>query len=285
MTDRVRLEACAPDGISLEKINPGYEPKVPLLLKPGQEAGQVEICQPDLWPLSREDLLLPDLITLPPTDLNIKVNPSNGQKFLRFTNSIVNNGPGKIELWGGANPKTGKVTVNQAIYTTEGSSERVVVGEFFFHLEHNHWHLGNFSHYEILSLGRDGTLDQVVALGNKISYCLRDDADSEIPGAAIRQTYTNCNQERQGISVGWIDIYRYHLPGQSIDITSLSDGVYALRSTVNPENNLWEQNSENNAFILYFEIMDKRVDIIELPALPDQSLKDQDDWCTQGSCD
>jgi hypothetical protein len=105
----------------------------------------------------------------------------------------------------------------------------------------------------------------VVAVGNKISYCLRDDARSDIPGADSRQTYTSCEQERQGISVGWIDIYRYHLDGQSIEITSLSDGVYALRSIVDPEDSLLDINPGNNAAILYIEIEGNSVNVVESP--------------------
>ena len=63
--------------------------------------------------------------------------------------------------------------------------------------------------------------------------------------------------------MGWIDIYRQYLAGQKIDITSLPNGIYALRSTVNPENNLMETSRENNTAILYIGIEDDRVKIIE----------------------
>ena len=63
--------------------------------------------------------------------------------------------------------------------------------------------------------------------------------------------------------MGWIDIYRQYLAGQKIDITSLPNGIYALRSTVNPENNLMETTRENNTAILYIEIEDDRVKVIE----------------------
>lgn len=255
--DQLQVESYESDSIPLEKIEPRYQLAAPLDSAPEENHEQNEAAPTD------EDLLLPDLTTLPPTDLRIRVNPSDGHKLLRFTNSIMNRGPGKIELWGENNPASGKMTVTQHIYDAEGVSDQRVVGEFLFHPEHNHWHLGDFARYEIWSIGADGELDSVVAVSNKISYCLRDDARADIPGASARQAYISCNHEMQGISVGWIDIYRHHLPGQSIDINFLRDGVYALRSTVDPENSLWEENRENNTVILYIEIEGNTVRTVE----------------------
>jgi len=63
------------------------------------------------------------------------------------------------------------------------------------------------------------------------------------------------------------------LPGQSIDISSLSDGVYVLRSSVNPEKDIWEQNTENNAAILFIQIEGNHVKIIDSPDKGSQTLK------------
>jgi hypothetical protein len=268
----VQSEPYVSESIPLEKIEPTHETGA--LLSSGA-GGRSQIVPPDQLLTAERDLLLPDLTTLPPTDLRIRTNPADGHKLLRFTNSIVNAGPGTMELWGNTNPSSGKMTVTQYLYDTEGSTEKRDVGEFFFHPEHDHWHLGDFARYEIWSVGLDGGLDSVVAVSNKISYCLRDDERSDIPGAARYQTYISCDHERQGISVGWIDIYRYHLPGQSIDITFLFDGVYALRSTVNPEDRLWEENRENNTAILYIEIEGNRVRIVESREIFNKALDSQ----------
>lgn len=273
-TDLVKIEPYVSDSIPLEEIEPTPEPNVSLQAGPG---GQNQIIPPDQLLTPERDLLLPDLITLPPTDLSIRINPADQHKLLRFTNSIMNIGPGVMELLGATNPDTGKMTVTQHLYDTEGSTENLVVGEFFFHPEHDHWHLGNFARYDVLSLGPDGSLDSVVAFSNKVSYCLRDDARSDIPSAASRQTYTSCDHEIQGISVGWIDIYREHLPGQSIDITSLSNGVYALRSIVDPENNLRDKNPTNNTVILYIAIEGNRVSIVESPDVLNNLLDGQEE--------
>src|SRR6266498_3563398 len=213
---------------------------------------------------SDSNLLLPDLETLPPSQLAIRVYSVTGKKLLRFTNSIQNNGPGTMELWGYSNPTSKKTIVIQHIYSADGSSfKNVVAGEFIFHPEHNHWHVEDFSRYELWSLDSSDALDTIVALSDKVSYCLRDDARSDLPDASRQQTYMRCDDKSQGITAGWIDIYEYYLPGQSIDITDVPDGIYALRSIVDPGNQFRELNRSNNAAVLYIEIEGDRVRNVE----------------------
>ncbi len=209
------------------------------------------------------DLLLPDLQTLPPSDLRIEIDSQNGDKLLRFTNSILNGGADALEVRGVFNLRTGKTAVTQYIVQRDGSAEEHAAGEFVFHPGHDHWHLENFALYQVWSLTRQGDLDAVVAFADKISYCLRDDSRADIPGAPRRPVYTNCDQELQGMSVGWIDTYEYDTPGQIVDITALADGLYALRSTVDPENHLWESDDTNNSAVLYLEIGGGRVRVVE----------------------
>lgn len=217
------------------------------------------------------DLLLPDLQTLPPTDLRIQVNSATGQKLLRFTNSILNSGPGVLEVVGILHTAIGKTVVDQHIYKRDGSYEERIVGEFIFHIGHNHWHLENFALYEVWSLTADGELDSVVALTDKVSYCLRDNSRSDLPGAAPQVVYRRCNQQLQGMSAGWIDTYEFDTPGQIVDITHVADGAYALRSTVDPANHLREANDTNNAATVYFELQGNRVIALDPSAVIDRT--------------
>ncbi len=211
---------------------------------------------------SDPDFLLPDLQTLPPTDLVIELTESD-QRLLRFSNSMLNSGPGTLELVGQFNPDSGEIAVTQHIYTSDGTFEEYATGEFIFHVGHDHWHFENFALYEVWSLTPAGDLDDVVALTDKVSYCIRDDARAEIPGAAVEPVYTVCDQDLQGIAVGWIDIYEFDTPGQIVDITPLPDGVYALQSTVDPADQIREADEANNAAVVYFEVRDDRVRIID----------------------
>jgi phosphohistidine phosphatase SixA len=216
-------------------------------------------------PGADSNLLLPDLITLPPSQFGIRSYSVTGKKLLRFTNSIQNNGPGAMEFWGYSDPASEKTIVVQSIYTKDGSSPKnIVAGEFIFHPEHDHWHVEDFARYELWSLDSVGDLDTVVAVSAKVSYCLRDDARSELPDAPRQQTYMMCDQKRQGISAGWIDVYEYYLPGQNIDITDVPDGIYAVRSIVDPANQFRELSRSNNAAIVYVEIQGDRVGIVDI---------------------
>jgi phosphohistidine phosphatase SixA len=198
-------------------------------------------------------LLLPDLQTLPPSDLRMQVNTATGQKQLRFTNSIQNSGPGALELLGVFNATTGRTTVTQHIFTSNGSFEELVAGEFIFHQGHDHWHLENFARYEIRSLTPDGNFGSVEAYSDKISYCLRDDSRAENLNVSTRPAYTDCKREVQGITAGWVDIYRYHLQGQDIVITGIPDGVCAPLDRRSGRFTL-EVDDTNNAATVYFQI-------------------------------
>jgi hypothetical protein len=202
--------------------------------------------------------LLPDLLTLPPSGLLIEVDAA-GRKLLRLTNSIYNHGSGPLELSGVSDVSSGKTTVTQRIYAAGGSFEEHVAGEFVFHPGHDHWHLENFVRYELWSLTPNGDLDSLVAFTGKVSYCLRDNTPSGDPSSAPAAVYTDCDGELQGISTGWIDIYEFDLAGQVVDISTVPDGVYALRSIADPENQLRELDDANNAAMVYIQISGNQV--------------------------
>jgi hypothetical protein len=77
--------------------------------------------------------------------------------------------------------------------------------------------------------------------------------------------YGTCTYGRQGLSVGWVDVYDHYLPGQSIDISGVPDGVYALISTADPFNLIQESDESNNAAVVYLEIKDLQVKILDRP--------------------
>jgi hypothetical protein len=67
----------------------------------------------------------------------------------------------------------------------------------------------------------------------------------ETPGAPpIMGAQFDCN--RQGIHVGWIDIYSRSLQCQYIDITDVPAGTYQLRVRVNNERRVRETNYDDN---------------------------------------
>jgi hypothetical protein len=221
----------------------------------------------------KPELLLPDLQTLPPTDLRLLADPNSGRKMIRFTNSVVNLGPGPLELQGEFDQATGIVQVTQAIYRSDSTFSEREMGKLVFHEEHDHWHWDNFSKYEVWTVTPDGTLDDLIFSSGKVSYCLRDDEQTPVDptskdalskGNVPRQAaYRSCGWIRQGISAGWIDIYKNNIPGQYVVISAAEDGIYALKSTVDPGNRLIEADKTNNSVVIFIEIQNNRLRVIE----------------------
>ena len=208
-------------------------------------------------------LLLPDIRTLVPSGLRISRSSSSETTLLKLTNSVWNAGFGPLDLIGVVDPGSGTQHVVQRILNAEGDYSEKSIGEFVFHSGHNHWHLDSFSVYEIWSLQSNGMLDQVVATSGKVSYCLRDIRRSAEAEQIDRAGFTSCSSVRQGLSVGWTDVYQYYLAGQSIDITGLQDGTYALMSIADPFNLIQESDETNNGIVIYLEIEGARVTVIE----------------------
>ena len=227
-----------------------------------------QIHTPDSNTTATEDLisgrLLPDLQTLPPKDLQLFQEASSKRTYLRFTNSIWNSGPGKLELIGTPNQAKDQIWVSQLIFGADPEVfSEFEVGEFRFHDQHDHWHLEGFAVYEVWSLDERGSLESMVSTGGKVSYCVMDVSLAEtslVDGIVPKfRTYTHCEGIRQGLSIGWIDTYKYFYPGQSVEVSSLKDGIYALVSTVDPDHLLKEANIHNNSAVAYFEIREKNL--------------------------
>ena len=159
---------------------------------------------------------------------------------------------------------SGKTRVWQRIYANDGSFREFFVGEFVWHEGHNHWHFEKFALYQLWSLTSTGALDTLVATSSKVTYCIADNThvDPSLPSSPNQAVYTICGQELQGLSVGWGDAYRSYLQGQSLDITSVVNGVYALKSKADPSNLLRELNDDNNAAVICIRINGNRVRVV-----------------------
>lgn len=218
-------------------------------------------------PLTRTPpvFLMPDLRTLPPFDLHIR-RLSGGRRELRLANTIWNSGAGPMELIGELNPLTRQTRVLQRVYASDGTAHSRYVGEFVFHPTHDHWHFDGFALYELWSLAPDGGLDRMLSSSDKLSYCLLDTDPPERGSAqfSARRSYAGCGRRLQGLSPGWGDTYKSSLDGQSLDVTGVVDGFYALKSTTNPQSYLHEEDYNNNSAVLYIEIRGDKVSLANL---------------------
>lgn len=203
---------------------------------------------------------LPDLRTLPLFDLHVRLLPG-GQRSLRLANTIWNSGRGPLELTGEFNAANNTTRVQQHVYTTDGKERQILVGEFVWHPTHDHWHFAEFTLYQLWTLEADHSLGRVVASSDKLSYCVVDTdvVDPSRPGFSHRRRYASCNQRYQGLSVGWGDTYKSYLDGQSLDLTGLPDGFYALTSEVNPNGLILEEDYTNNSTRTYLALQGDRL--------------------------
>lgn len=201
-----------------------------------------------------EDLLLPDLRLSPPGQLYITIN--NGTKKIRFTTSFINFGKGPLEISGRSDPQNQKTRASQKIFKADGTTLEREIGEFAFHPGHEHWHVENYTLFELWSLEENNERGRLVAATNKMSFCLWDEEvyDLTLENASQVQKYAGCNNETQGISVGWSDSYEADIEGQELDISSVQDGSYIVRSVINPDRKIWETDYNNNEAVLYIRI-------------------------------
>ena len=217
-----------------------------------------------------EHMLLPDLRTLPPDGLRLEIDRRNGIRLLRFANTIWNSGSGPLEMHGDRPRGADTVDVRQLIRFEDGQEIYYDAGQFHYHVEHGHWHWENFSLYQVWTVAPNGRLMDLAVYSDKVGYCLFDVSRyrgsfyTTIEAPRYRQ-YLECNPVRQGLSVGWTDTYRAHLPGQYVDISHLPDGLYALRSVVDPGGLILEENYANNAALVYFILQGESVTVVENP--------------------
>jgi hypothetical protein len=230
-------------------------------------------------PGSLAELYLPDLRTLPLSDLKIQIL-DGGRRSLRLANTIWNSGRGPLELTGEFNAALERRRVYQMVDGANGERYEHLVGEFVWHPTHEHWHFDDFTLYELWTLTPDHNLDEVVASSDKLSYCVMDTdvVDRDRPYFALRRGFASCNQRKQGLSVGWGDTYKSFLDGQALDLTGIPNGLYALTSSVNPNGVILEENLNNNSTRVYVEILGERLTVVTLKQIRaferDQTLRE-----------
>ncbi|MDZ7726111.1 MAG: lysyl oxidase family protein [Candidatus Campbellbacteria bacterium] len=200
---------------------------------------------------------LPDIVALNPSELALEKR--EGEALLVFSSSYWNQGPGVLELVGiekiDSKEDNEEVwQVDQRIYRKDGGYSDKKVGAFKWHASHEHFHYDSFALYTITSLDDpDITLEK-----EKAGFCARDRDTHNLmlEEAPDNSTYFYCEEELQGVSVGWGDTYDYTIPGQEINVDDLPSGRYIIRVEYNPDNELSEVSYENNISTKEF-ILDK----------------------------
>lgn len=206
---------------------------------------------PSLPACSRSDsqLLLPDLIVETPASSRTALR--GGRRLLEFATSVANVGAGPLIIEGRTVVISGaKMTQGfQIIQKRDGGECARHAGFFEFHPAHSHWHFEDFVSYELRS--GDPASGPFATTGRKASYCLLDleTVGRDTPPRQLTNQSCNSSEGRQGISVGWKDVYDRTLPDQNLDLdepVSVAKGSYFLANVVDPTNRIWEANENNN---------------------------------------
>ena len=237
-------------------------------------------------PSSAATLLYPNLKTLAPRDLRLDrtdVDASEAtvtHNVLRFSNTVWDAGPGRLEMRGLIDPKTQAGPATQRVYDDAGGFTDFGAGSFYYHPAHQHYHYDNWGRYELWTKAgyeawlASGRTQGNPTVGGKTTSCMIDEEFiRNVPNQPYPPAYgtEGCfpdSQGRmlQGISPGWGDTYDYFRFEQWIDLGatgSLADGQYVLRSVVDPTNKIYEspgkadvtrESQEDNEAITAFSV-------------------------------
>jgi len=159
----------------------------------------------------------------------------DGRRLLRFSAIIVNVGVGPFELRSQRPDTNSNWSAQQVIYDTDGGARTVGTPSVQLVYEgdgHNHWHVKDLETYQLAPLP-NGNSNSPSRIGEKVGFCFFDNYQYKpwLPGASwdLEYGHRGCGTRssvrlRNGLSVGWGDIYHRSLPGQDIDITGLPNG-------------------------------------------------------------
>ncbi len=197
----------------------------------------------------------PDLQAFPASDIAV-VSDGKGGAELIFSTLTWNSGLAQLHLVAreiGGSPGSEVRNVSQFVFNDDGSYIEHHSGTFDYHPWHGHFHFGNYALYTLQNVNAPG---QSATIGSKTTFCIIDTnrIDRRLPGAPKRPVYRSCNNDFQGMSVGYGDEYGSHLPGQEINVTGLPVGDYSLEIEVDPNNRLIEVNDDNNTSCVLLRI-------------------------------
>jgi hypothetical protein len=217
--------------------------------------------------------VLPDLAPVPPVDLRTRAE--GDRVTVRFSSTLVNVGDGDFLLRG--TRAFDEWTVEQEIRHSGGGgqltpTEAAMVwgGD-----GHEHWHIERVATYTLYRLDENGEIveNDIELPDAKIGFCFYDHSRVFEDGPAETvYRHEECGDEedneiRMGMSTGWSDKYDFDLPGQSIDVTDLEDGLYRVVGVADAQGWFEEANEENNVTWLDFELMTQ--DDLRLASLRD----------------
>jgi Lysyl oxidase len=246
--------------------------KIPSPGSPAPSVAQSTQATPKPTPMVPQPapLLLPNMRSLSASDLQIEVVGSTRR--LRFAASLANVGPGPLYLLprGRGECPSGQHEAIQLVHrdvNRDGKFQRRrdrqlyrrASGCMLLHPGHKHWHFDAMAAY---SLRRAGS-SRVLVARDKVSFCLRDNL--KVPRQRVvvpRRHFGRCTRKssQQGISPGWVDLYKADLSGQWLRLPSNVDSdVLCLDLEADPLGRLVETDETDNSTSVAIRVDGTRV--------------------------
>ena len=220
------------------------------------------------------DALLPDIGMAPLGDFSVQKRP-RGQRWLRFSATIVNVGAGSFQALGYNGDGIGDLEVDQQFRTTTPGviASHPTIAKMYFGVDgHNHWHVRDLEQY-VLEGQNTGKL-----YGEKHGFCFWDNVryNPSLAGYPTNAIYTGWNScvtrgdgtVLMGLSIGWGDRYPYYLTDQYINITGLPAGEYTVTATADWAGWFVESNDFNNSTTARIRISKNGVTVLDVGSGP-----------------
>jgi len=192
---------------------------------------------------------------------------------LRFSFGLVNAGLGNFDIRSDRSQGQQEGPMFQCVQRADGPPVSRPAGSFEFHTAHGHVHYQDIIYNELFRVSdpENGTM-WAAGQGKKLGYFPADQSIADwfefYNGArATSGSAGNCttieNPSRIGMSVGWGDVYRWQRPGNFVDFGNNEDGLYVVRMTVDPFDNVLESREGNNTGYTYIRVTGDRVEVLE----------------------
>ena len=201
-----------------------------------------------------QSIAYPDLKVMTPPSLISIGNPTPSTREFRFSHVTWDAGAGPLEIRPAYNAATGQSWAVQRLYSRDSSGNLsfvmdvpIAVPLYWVPPSDYRFPMSGFGLYSDVN----GSIGILMAASPKVNFCMTADVGvGGVPNTPTSSAYPpiDCTDPNGilGLSVGWGDQYDYTDPGENIDITSLPDGIYWLRSIADPYHLLQDSSTADN---------------------------------------
>ena len=195
---------------------------------------------------------LPDIVPAVPKHVQLF---RKGRRWeLAFTSILVNVGDGDFVLRA-KRTGDGEWQADQVVeYSTSGAKVVATPAELTWGGDgHDHWHIARVATNRLVRIAPDGEPSpKTVGVDTKVGFCYYDFKKILKKGPSEpRYMHEICGRANDvyigmGLSPGWEDAYPFTLPGQTVDVTELPDGMYRMWVTADEAEWFREKTRTNN---------------------------------------